>query len=138
MKKFRFPFLMVLFLLTVFYLSSAAGVQGEKANDKILGEWAVEIIGGTEYYYVDLTFAETDGKLSGTASEKNGMFKDVLLTNVSFDGQTLAFDLTVASPPDGLEKTWNASFTVTEDKMDGSFFNDQAGSAPASATRQKK
>jgi len=136
MKKIRSPILLALFL--VMGLSAALLAQDQKVNDKILGEWAVEIIGGSEYYYVTLTFAETDGELSGAASEKNGMFKDVPLTNVSFDGQALAFDLTVASPPDGLEKTWNASFTVAEDKMEGSFFNDQVGAAQASATRQKE
>jgi len=138
MKKFPGPNLIALFLLSMGFLSSQAVAQEKTVNDRILSEWAVEIIGGSEYYYVTLIFAESEGVLSGTASEQGGLFKDAPLVNISFDGQSLSFDLTVASPPDGFERTWNASFTVTEDKMDGSFYNDQVGSAQASATRQIK
>jgi len=44
MKKIRSPILLALFL--VMGLSAALLAQDQKVNDKILGEWAVEIIGG--------------------------------------------------------------------------------------------
>jgi len=41
-----------------------------------------------------------DGKAStGVLGEQNGMFKDVPLANVAFDGTTLKFDAKVPTPP---------------------------------------
>ena len=44
MKKIRSPILLALF--PVMGLSAGLLAQDQKVNDKILGEWAVEIIGG--------------------------------------------------------------------------------------------
>jgi hypothetical protein len=138
MKNFgRLPLVTILVVL-ILCLSSSAVAQEKKSNAKVIGEWNVEVNGNGQYYYLTMTFAESGGKLSGTMSEQSGMFKDAPLTNIEFDGQNLSFEITVATPPDGLEKLWTASFAVGEDKMDGSFSNEQVGSVSASATREKK
>lgn len=138
MMKFKRIALAVMFLAFLLCLSGPAVGQEKKDNGKIVGEWKVEVYGGGEYYYLTMTIVEQDAKLSGSMSEKDGMFEDAPLANVEFDGQTLSFEITVTSPPDGLEKTWEASLTVGEDKLEGSITNDQVGSVSASATREKK
>ncbi len=138
MKRFERLTLVTILAVLILCLSSSALAQEKKSNGKVIGEWKVEVNGNGQYYYLTMTIAESGGELSGTMSEQSGMFKDAPLTNIEFDGQNLGFEITVATPPDGLEKPWTASFAVGEDKMDGSFSNDQVGSVSASATREKK
>jgi len=138
MKKFERLTLVTILAVLILCLSSSALAQEKKSTGKVIGEWKVEVNGDGQYYYLTMTITESGGKLSGTMSEQSGMFKDAPLTNLEFDGQNLGFEITVTTPPDGLEKPWTASFAVGEDKMDGSFSNDQVGSVSASATREKK
>ncbi len=138
MRKFERNTLVAIFAVLILFLSSWAVAQEKKSNGRVIGEWKIEVNGNGQYYYLTMTIAESSGKLSGSMSEQSGMFKDAPLTGVEFDGQNFSFEITVASPPDGLEKKWQASFTVEEDKMEGTISNDQVGSVSASATREKK
>jgi hypothetical protein len=138
MKKFEKLTLVAILAVLILFLSGLAVAQEKKSNGKVIGEWKVEVNGNGQYYYLTMTITESGEKLSGSMSEQSGMFKDVPLANVEFDGQNFSFEITVASPPDGVEKMWQASFAVEEDKMEGTFSNDQVGSVSASAAREKK
>ena len=116
-------------------------VPGQAApdNSKVLGSWDVEIYAEGQYFNLILVMEEAEGKLAGTISEKMGMFTDSPLTNVRFDGTTLAFEISVSSPPDGLVKTWAVEAVVGEEVMEGTVSNAELGmSATLSATRTKK
>ena len=60
-----------------------------------------------------------DGKLEGGLSEQNGMFKDVPLTNIEFDGTTLKFDGKIPTPPDGAERLVKTEMKLAAGKLEG-------------------
>jgi hypothetical protein len=68
-----------------------------------------------------------------------GMFTDAPVKNVKFEGTGLTFEITVNSPPDGLERTWLAQLVVAEDAVEGTISNAElAISAPLVGKREKK
>jgi len=88
-------------------------------NNKIVGNWSLEVNAGQEFYYLPLLLKVTAGKLEGTLGEQNGMFKDVPLTGIEFDGQTLKFEAKTPTPPDGAERPIKFDLKLAADKLEG-------------------
>jgi len=86
---------------------------------KIVGDWKMEVDAGGEYYYLSFSVREEAGKLSGTISEESGTFADVKMEKFEFDRLKFRFEITVPTPPDGLENPVKGEFELTEGKLVG-------------------
>jgi len=102
---------------------------------RITGDWEIELDAEGEYFYLDMTVEESEGKLSGTISESSGFFNDIELENIEYDGKNFSFTFEASTPPDGMERTVGGEFEVVENGLEG-FINvvDLDVSAPAVAT----
>ncbi len=108
-------------------------------NGKVLGDWSLDIFAGGMTVTLNLTLAEAEGKLAGKISEPNGMFTDVALSGIQYDGETLTYDISVPSPPDGSAKIWRTELKVGQDAAEGNISNAEAGmSATITGKRVKK
>jgi hypothetical protein len=106
---------------------------------KILGTWNLDIDAGGTLITLSLILEEAEGKLGGKISEPNGMFTDVPLSNIEYDGETLAYDISVPSPPDGGVKVWRTQLKVGADVVEGGIANADTGmSALVTGKRVKK
>ncbi len=106
---------------------------------KILGRWTLEIYADGQTIALDLLLENSNKVLGGRMSEQMGMFTDAPLKNVKYEGQTLTFEITVSSPPDGMERTWLAELTVGQDMVEGTISNAEVGiSAPITGKRTKQ
>ncbi|HYA48677.1 MAG TPA: hypothetical protein VEG35_03170, partial [Burkholderiales bacterium] len=106
---------------------------------KILGTWSLDIDAGGEVITLNLVLEAPQGKLAGKISEPNGMFTDSPLANIEYDGENLAYDIAVASPPDGAVKTWKTQLKVGADVAEGVIANADTGmSANVAGKRVQK
>jgi len=94
---------------------------------KVLGTWALDIDAGQMIITLTLVLQEAEGKLAGKISEPNGMFTDSPLSNIEFDGENLAYDISVPSPPDGLVKVWKTELKIGADTAEGAIANADLG-----------
>lgn len=125
-------------VLFVFFLGLLAiHAMQVLAADEIVGEWNMEVDAGGEYYYLSFSVTEEGGKLSGTISEESGSFIDAKMENIEFDGQKFRFEMTIPSPPDGLENLVNGEFEFNEGKLEGTLTIEEFGMT-AFATCTKK
>ncbi len=127
-------------LFLVISLSSPAA-QNQAAPDygKILGTWDVEVNANGEYYYLTVNIEKSEEGLKGKVSESTGAFSDVPLKEIQYDGQTLKFQFTSPTPPDGLERLVKADFKVGDNKLEGTVAVEDMGiSVPATATKKVK
>lgn len=136
---FRSRCIRILGVLVIFGLTSLPAFGQEHADvQKILGVWDVEVDAGGEYFYLTLLFEEAEEKLRGTISEATGYFSDVPLESIVYDGETLSFEFTAPTPPDGLDRVISSELTVSEDKLQGSLIVSELGmSAICTATKKK-
>jgi hypothetical protein len=130
--------LAALVLLGAIVLAVPAQNQNKTDNDKIVGIWALEVNADGEYYFLTLELKVTDDKLAGGLSEQNGMFTNVPLTNIEFDGQTLKFDCKVPTPPDGSERVTKTEMKLADNnKLEGTITVEEMGlSAPITGTKK--
>jgi hypothetical protein len=125
-------------------LLAGLGLAQQKAApkpdlSKILGTWSLDIDAGGSTITLTLVLEETDGKLTGKISEPNGMFTDSPLANIEYDGESLAYDISVPSPPDGAVKDWRTQLKVGADVVDGDIANADSGiSATVAGKRVKR
>lgn len=106
---------------------------------KILGTWSLDIYAGGMTVTLTLVLEEAEGKLAGKISEANGMFTDAPLNNIEYDGESLAYDISIPSPPDGAVRTWRTELKVGEEVVEGGIANNEAGmSATINGKRVKK
>ena len=106
---------------------------------KILGTWSLDIETGGAVITLTLVLEAPEGKLSGKISEPNGMFTDAPLSNIVYDGENLAYDISVSSPPDGAVKTWRTQLKVGADAVEGVIANEDTGmSANVAGKRVQK
>jgi hypothetical protein len=115
--------------------------QGARQPDpaKILGTWSLQIDTNGLITSLTLVLEESGGQLAGKISEDNGMFTDSPLSNIEYDGDNLAYDITVPSPPDSLIKTWKTQLKVGDDAAEGDIANADLGiSVPITGKRVKK
>jgi hypothetical protein len=94
---------------------------------KVLGTWTLDIDAGEMTITLTLVLQEADGKLAGKISEANGMFTDSPLSNIEFDGENLAYDINVPSPPDGVVKVWKTELKIGADTAEGAIANADSG-----------
>ena len=116
-------------------LSLAA--QNKPAADTLVGAWAVEVNAGGENYYLTLAFKVTEGKLEGALSEQSGMFTNIPLTAIEWDGATLKFGCKIPTPPDGTERGTKSEMKYQDGKLTGTITIEDMGMT-ASMTATKK
>lgn len=127
-------------LAASFFISRLSLLASSQEAAKLAGDWQVVVKAEGQYYYLNLTLKEAEGKLEGTISEANGFFQDVFLTNIKLEADLLHFEFPAPTPPDGLTRQISADLKITADyeKMEGSFYIPDLGVvAKATATRQK-
>jgi hypothetical protein len=130
-----------IFALCALCVFSLSFLLSQQAPDygKITGEWQIEISADGEYYYLSMKIEKAETGLKGTISESTGGFTDVPLANIKFDGQTLSFEFTSATPPDGNERLVKVEFKVGDNKLEGTLTVEDLGiSGSATATRKVK
>lgn len=116
---------------------SAQPAQAKVDNAKILGTWQVDIDADGTYYRLTMNLQQTAGKLEGTLTESQGMFKDLPMAEVVFDGEKLAFKFNSATPPDGVTREVDAEFKLVEGVLDGLVrVPELSVSVPAKGTRE--
>lgn len=136
----KWPTVSALSLFLIISFSSPAA-QNQAAPDygKILGIWDVEVNANGEYYYLTMNIEKSEEGLKGNVSESTGAFSDVPLKEIQYDGQTLKFQFTSPTPPDGLERLVKADFKVGDNKLEGTVAVEDMGiSVPATATKKVK
>jgi hypothetical protein len=108
-------------VLAAFALALIVPAPAQQKPDlgKVAGSWALEVNAGGEFYYLTLDLKVTAGKLDGVLGEQNGMFKDVPLANVAFDGTTLKFDVKIPTPPEGTERLVKSEMKLAGPKLEG-------------------
>jgi hypothetical protein len=138
MAKWSTVSVLSLFLIIPF---SSLPAQNQAAPDygKIIGTWDVEVNANGEFYYLTMNIEKAEEGLKGTVSESTGAFSDVPLKEIQYDGQTLKFQFTSPTPPDGLERLVKADFKVGDNKLEGTMAVEDMGlSVPATATKKVK
>jgi len=101
-------------------LPLAAGQAPAKPDyAPLLGGWALEVDAGGEYYYLTLEFKLVEGKIEGALSEQNGIFGNLPVANIEWDGTTLKFDFKSPTPPDGVERPVKSEFKYADGKLAG-------------------
>jgi hypothetical protein len=115
----KLALLMILLTAVAFAAPGQTPPQAKVDYNKIVGNWSLEVNAGQEFYYLPLVLKVTAGKLEGTLSEQNGMFKDAPLTGIEFDGQTLKFEAKTPTPPDGAERPIKFDLKLAADKLEG-------------------
>jgi hypothetical protein len=120
------------------FVSVGLGGQDEQASKaKVLGSWDVEVSAEGQSYFLTMVLGEKDGQLAGTVSEQNGAFTDVALSSLSYDGTTLTFEFNSPTPPDGVERLVQATFSWAGDALEGSVTVPDLGvTVPAKAAKK--
>jgi hypothetical protein len=125
------------FVFAALFLFVLGGAQEKPDLSKVTGTWKIEIAAGNDYYYLTMALKEEAGSLSGTVSESMGLFNDVQLADILFDGTNLSFTFNSPTPPDGLERLVKAEFKLIEGGLDGLMIVPSIdASAPAKATKE--
>ncbi len=113
---------------------SAQSLQPDPAP--LLGQWLLEVNAG-EIYMLPMTLKLVDGKLAGTLSEQSGMFTDVPLTDITWDGTVLKCGVKIPTPPDGAERPVKTEFKIDQGKLVGTIIIEELGLvAPAIGTKK--
>jgi len=115
----KFSLMMILSAAVALAASAQNPPPAKVDYNKIVGTWSLEVNAGQEFYYLPLVLKVTDGKLEGTLSEQNGLFKDTPLSAIEFDGQTLKFEAKTPTPPDGAERPIKFDLKLSADKLEG-------------------
>lgn len=107
-------------------------------TNKILGTWFLEINTGEMMINLILVLEEAEGKLSGKISEPTGMFTDSPLGNIVYEGETLTYDISVSTPPDGAVRTWKTRLKIGADAAEGEISSADLGMALALTGKRSK
>lgn len=135
MKLFRLGIVLALAVPAVLSLGFSA--QDNANPDKILGTWLLEVNAGDTVYNLPLELKLVEGKLVGALSEQTGMFSNVPLTEVSWDGATFKADTKIPTPPDGAEQLCKLELKLVEGKFVGTITIEAMGmSVPITGTKK--
>lgn len=117
----------------------AAGLPAQTAQPDpapLLGQWLLEVNAG-ESYFLPLEIKLVEGKLAGTISEQSGMFTNILLTAIAWDGTTFKFEAKIPTPPDGAERPVKGEFKLDQGKLVGTITVEEMGlAAPTTGTKK--
>ncbi|MDD8026920.1 MAG: hypothetical protein PHI34_10415 [Acidobacteriota bacterium] len=117
----------------------AAGLPAQIAPPDpapLLGQWLLEVNAG-EIYFLPFELKLVEGKLTGSLSEQSGMFTNVPITAVVWDGTTLKFEAKIPTPPDGSERPVKVEFKLDKGKLVGGFTIEELGLvAPTTGTKK--
>lgn len=104
---------------------------------KVLGTWDVEVTAEGQSYYLIMVLTQAEGTLAGTISEQNGIFTDVALSSLAYDGQTLGFEFNSPTPPDGVQRLLQVSLAWSGDALEGQVTIPDLGmTVPAKAAKR--
>jgi hypothetical protein len=124
-------------LALILAIGMPLAAQNKPAADKLVGTWTVEVNVGDQVYYLILAFKVADGKLEGALSEQSGVFTNVPLTALGWDGTVLKFDCKIPTPPDGTERITKSEMKYQDGKLAGTITVEET-STTASMTATKK
>lgn len=114
-------------LLSVILLSvSGITLAQEKPAVKpenLIGTWQLTIEAGEMVFHLNLVLFLENNLLAGKVSEPYGTFADVPAEALKLENSSLGFNLTVASPPDGLTRTWTFGLQVNGEELEGIVYN---------------
>lgn len=118
-------------------LAAGLGAQTPQPDPApLLGSWLLEVNAG-EIYMLPLTLKLVDGKLAGTLSEQSGMFTDIPLTDITWDGTVFKCGVKIPTPPDGSERPVKTEFKIEQGKLVGMIIIEELGLvAPAVGTKK--
>jgi len=125
-------------IFVFFFILNYFSLAQEQA--RLVGDWQMVVEAEGQYFYLQLSFKEIDGKLEGTVSEASGFFYNLPLTNIKLEVDKLTFDFTAPTPPDGLARLISADLKIAPDyeKMEGILSVPDLGiTASATVTRKK-
>lgn len=127
-----------LMISIIFFGLGFAGLRGqEPSRAKVLGTWDVEVTAEGQSYFLTMVLNEADGQFTGKVSEQNGVFTDVALSSLSYDGTALTFEFNCPTPPDGAERLVQATFGWTGEALEGSVTIPDLGmTVPAKAAKK--
>jgi hypothetical protein len=123
--------------LLILALALPLSAQTKPAPDKLLGVWALEVNAGGENYYLTLEFKITSDKLEGALSEQSGMFTNVPLSAIEWDGTVLKFACKVPTPPDGTERGTKSEMKLQDGKLAGTITIEDMGLTAAMTATKK-
>lgn len=126
-------------LVAALALALVAGLAAQVKPDPtpLLGQWLLEVNAGGESYFLPLELKLVEDKLAGSLSEQSGMFTNVPLSAVVWDGALLKFEATIPTPPDGAERLCKSEFKLVEGKLVGTLTVEEMGlSAPTTGTKK--
>jgi len=133
----RFIPLAILALAFAVLAVPSAAVQDKPSTEKLLGAWALEVNAGGDTYFLTLEIKETEGKLEAALSEQSGMFTNVPLTDIEWDGKTFKATVKIPTPPDGAERVCKTEMKLEETQLDGTIVIEELGmTAPVTGTKK--
>ena len=90
---------------------------------QISGNWEVVVEAEGMIIYLTLKLEIVENELTGKMSDQAGSFADISVSDLKLENNTLTFNLTVPSPPDGLVHTWSWELNIERDELEGIVFN---------------
>jgi len=137
MKSKRFSLVFLALSAAFLLVGSLSAQKKPAAPDKLLGSWALEVNAGDALYYLSLDLKLTEGKLGGVLSEQNGIFTNVPLTEIEWDGTTLKFMANTPTPPDGAVLPIKTELKLVDGKLAGTITIVEMGmTAPVAGTKK--
>lgn len=116
-----------LILLLVVLLSVPGIILAQEESavkpENLLGTWQLTVEAGDMVFNLNLVLFLENSLLTGKVSEPYGTFADVPAEALKLENSSLSFNLTVASPPDGLTRTWTFELQVNGEELEGIVYN---------------
>jgi hypothetical protein len=117
----------------------AAGLTAQVKPDPapLLGQWLLQVDAGGEAYFLPLEVKLVEGKLTGALSEQSGMFTNLPMANMTWDGTLLKFEGKLPTPPDGAERLCKFEFKLDQGKLAGTIAIEEMGmTAPTTGVKK--
>ncbi|MBN1273113.1 MAG: hypothetical protein JXB26_12660 [Candidatus Aminicenantes bacterium] len=125
-------------VFTLVCLAGMSSLQAQVEQTDITGVWDMEIDADGEYYYLTMTVKKGEKGLQAFVSEANGMFTDITVSELKYEGENLSFVIVVPTPPDGAERRVDFALVVSGESMSGTInITDLQMIADVTCTKQK-
>ena len=137
MKSKRFGFVFLALSAAFLLVGPVSAQQKPAAADKLVGSWTLEVNAGEMFYYLSLDLKLTEGKLGGVLGEQSGIFTNVPLTEIEWDGTTLKFMVKTPTPPEGAVLPIKTELKLVDGKLAGTITIVDIGmTAPVTGTKK--